>query len=183
MRFTETPLAGAYVIELEPVRDERGYFARVFDAEEFRAHGLDPAAVQESVSFSRRAGTLRGLHYQRDPHGECKLIRCTRGAAYDVIVDLRPGSETYCEWFAVELTDENGRMLYVPAGLAHGFQTLRDETEFHYRMSHPYAPSHAAGVRWDDPAFGIQWPDAAKRLMSARDREWPDFRRLPRSSD
>lgn len=176
MRFTATPLAGAYVIELDPIGDERGHFVRVFDAEEFRARGLDPTVAQRSVSFNPRAGTLRGMHYQRDPHGECKLIQCTRGAAYDVIVDLRPGSETYREWFSVELTDENDRTLYAPAGLAHGYQTLRDETELHYQMSHEYVPSHAAGVRWDDPAFGIEWPDTEERLISKRDREWPDVR-------
>jgi dTDP-4-dehydrorhamnose 3,5-epimerase len=174
VRFIETPLAGAWVIELDLLRDERGHFARTFDADEFRRHGLDPAVVQCSTSFNERAGTLRGLHYQADPDGEAKLIRCTRGAVYDVIVDLRTGSETRCRWFAVELSADDARMLYVPKGLAHGFQTLVNATEVAYQMSHVHVLEQARGVRWDDPAFGITWPEG-KRTLSERDRTYPDF--------
>jgi dTDP-4-dehydrorhamnose 3,5-epimerase len=176
VRLTETPLAGAFVIELDLLRDERGFFARTFDADEFRQHDLEPAVAQCNTSFNERAGTLRGMHYQADPDGECKLVRCTRGAIYDVIVDLRSGSETYCRWFAVELSPDNGRMLYVPKGLAHGFQTLADGSEVAYQMSHVYVPEQARGVRWDDPAFGIEWPEA-ERTISDRDRAYPDFER------
>ena len=176
MIFTETPLSGASLIELDPVRDERGWFARTFDAEEFRERGLDPDVVQCSTSFNERAGTLRGMHYQEEPHGEPKLVRCTRGAIYDVIVDLRPDSPTYCEWFGTELTAENMRMLYIPVGVAHGFQTLVESSEVHYQMGHEYVPEAARGVRWDDPAFGIQWPATERRLISERDSGYRDFR-------
>lgn len=176
MRFTETPLAGAFVIELELLRDDRGFFARTFDVEEFRRHGLEPAVVQCNTSFNERAGTLRGLHYQADPDGECKLVRCTGGAIYDVIVDLRQDSETYCRWFAVELSADKARQLYVPRGMAHGFQTLVDDSEVAYQMSHVHVPEQARGVRWDDPAFGIEWPEA-ERTISDRDGTYPDFQR------
>jgi dTDP-4-dehydrorhamnose 3,5-epimerase len=175
MIFAETPLPGAFVIDVEPVADERGSFARTFSRDEFEEHGLNAAVVQCNVSFNARRGTLRGMHYQADPYGECKLVRCTLGAIYDVIVDLRPESPAYCRWFAVELTAENRRMLYIPEGLAHGFQTLADGSEVFYQMSQSYAPSHARGVRWDDPSFGIRWPDA-ERIMSERDRTYPNFR-------
>jgi dTDP-4-dehydrorhamnose 3,5-epimerase len=170
--FTETPLTGAWVIELEPLRDERGWFARTFDAAEFRARGLDDRVVQESISYNARAGTLRGLHYQASPHEEAKLVRCPRGAILDVIVDLREGAPGYGRWFSVELDARDGRMLYVPEGLAHGFQTLVDDTEVHYRINREYAPGHGRGVRWDDPVLGVEWPDA-ERIISRRDRRLP----------
>ena len=176
MRFEETALKRAFVIELDRLEDERGYFARTFDAGEFINHGLDPTVIQCNTSFNIRRGTLRGMHYQADPDGEAKLVRCTRGAIYDVAVDLRPQSETFCRWFGVELTADNGRMLYIPVGMAHGFQTLEDGSEIHYQMAHTYVPSQARGVRFDDPAFGIEWP-LPDPIVSERDRQFPDFRR------
>jgi dTDP-4-dehydrorhamnose 3,5-epimerase len=176
VKFTETPLAGAWVIELELLRDRRGFFARTFDTDVFQQRGLDPTVAQCSTSFNEHAGTLRGLHYQAEPDCECKLVRCTRGSIYDVIVDLRADSETYCHWFAVELSADDARQLYVPKGLAHGFQTLTDDSEVAYQISHAYVPEQARGVRWDDPAFGIEWPEA-ERTMSDRDRSYPDFER------
>jgi dTDP-4-dehydrorhamnose 3,5-epimerase len=175
MRFTETPLAGAYVIDVEPREDERGLFARTFCAEEFAAHGLDPRVVQTSVSFNRRTGTLRGLHYQAAPHGDAKLVRCTAGAIFDVIVDLRPDSPTYIRHFAVRLTAIDRVSVYVPVGFAHGFQTLTDDTEVLYQMSQPFTVT--LGVRWNDPVFGIDWPAVTDRIMNDRDRGFPDFDR------
>jgi dTDP-4-dehydrorhamnose 3,5-epimerase len=176
MRFVETAVAGAWVIELEPVADERGMFARTFDADLFAERGLSPALAQCSTSFNHRAGTLRGLHYQAEPHAECKLVRCTAGAACDVLVDLRPESPTYRRWHAVELSADNRRSVYVPRGVAHGFQTLVDGTELLYLIDTPYVPEAARGVRWDDPAFGIAWPDPpAQRTISERDRGFPDY--------
>lgn len=177
MKFTETPISGAFAIELEPISDERGHFARSFDREAFAAHSLDPVVAQCNVSFNNRAGTLRGMHFQREPHGEAKLVRCTRGAIYDVIIDLREDSPTFCQWYAIELTADNNQMLYIPVGVAHGFQTLADNSEVFYQMAAAYVPSHADGVRWDDPAFGIEWPDANNRVISDRDRSYPDFER------
>jgi dTDP-4-dehydrorhamnose 3,5-epimerase len=174
MIFVETSLPGAYEIELERLEDDRGWFARTFAAEEFEARGMNPAVVHCNASFNSRAGTLRGMHYQLAPYAESKLVRCTRGAIYDVIVDLRPDSPAYLCWFGVELDADGGRSLYVPEGLAHGFQTLVDGSEVRYQMSHEYVPSHARGARWDDPAFGIEWPDA-ERTISERDRTYPDF--------
>jgi dTDP-4-dehydrorhamnose 3,5-epimerase len=177
VRFTQTPIPGAYLIELESFVDERGWFARTFDSAEFDARGLEPAVVQCNTSFNAHAGTLRGMHWQRQPHGEVKLVRCTRGAIFDVIVDLRRGSSAYCGWYGVELTPENGRMLYIPVDVAHGFQSLVDESEVHYQMGHEYVPEAACGVRFDDPAFGIEWPAPPRggRRMSERDRGYPDF--------
>jgi dTDP-4-dehydrorhamnose 3,5-epimerase len=174
VRLAETPLAGAFVIELDLLRDERGYFARTFDAAEFARAGLDPAVVQCNTSFNARRGTLRGMHYQADPDGEAKLVRCTRGSIFDVAVDLRPGSATYCRWFGVELGADNGRMLYMPVGMAHGFQTLEEGSDVHYQMSREYTPAQARGVRFDDPAFGIGWP-LPDPIVSERDRGFPDF--------
>jgi dTDP-4-dehydrorhamnose 3,5-epimerase len=174
MIFHTTPLAGVVLVEPELMHDERGWFARMFAAEDFEAEGLEPAVVHCNVSFNARAGTLRGIHYQTHPHAECKLVRCTRGAIYDVALDLRPGSNTYLRWHAVELTAENGLALYIPDGVAHGFQTLRDEAEVFYQMSAPYVAASAHGVRWDDPAFAIAWPDA-DRIISERDRSYPAF--------
>jgi dTDP-4-dehydrorhamnose 3,5-epimerase len=176
MQFLQTPLPGAWVVELELLGDERGWFARTFDAEEFRARGLNDAVVQCNASFNARSGTLRGMHYQAEPHGESKLVRCVRGAIFDVAVDLRPGSPTRCRWHGVELSAQNRRALYIPAGLAHGFQTLTDDCEVLYQMGHHYVPEAARGVRWDDPAFAIEWPQPpAERVISEKDRAYPDF--------
>ena len=174
MIFAETALPGAFVIDLEKREDERGFFARSWCQQEFKEHGLSPRLVQCSVSFNKRRGTLRGMHYQAKPYEEAKLVRCTRGAVYDVIIDLRADSRTYLRWEAVELNEDNRRMLYVPEGVAHGFQTLEDGTEVFYQMSEAYRPEYARGVRWNDAAFGIRWP-AEDRTISARDRGYPDF--------
>lgn len=175
MIFTETELKGAFVIELQRIGDDRGFFARAFCREEFAAHGLDPQVDQCNVSFNKRRGTLRGMHYQEAPHGEAKLVRCTQGAVFDAIVDLRRDSATYKRYFGIELSATNRKMLYVPENFAHGFQTLEDDTEVFYQMSRPYNGQHARGVRWDDPAFGIEWPPAERTIL-ARDRNYPDFR-------
>lgn len=175
MIFTETALRGAFVIEPEPLADDRGFFARVWCAREFAAHGLETRIAQCSISLNTRRGTLRGMHYQERPYAEVKLVRCTRGAAFDVIIDLRPDSPTFLQHAAVELTADNRRMLYIPQGCAHGFQTLADDTEVLYQMSEFYAPSAGRGVRWNDPAFGIRWPIGDPILLE-RDRRYPDFR-------
>ena len=174
MIFTETTLKGAFVIEPERRHDERGFFARTWCQREFAAEGLPLEWVQCNISFSRQRGTLRGMHYQAAPYEEAKLVRCTMGAIYDVIIDLRPESPTFRQWLAVELTADNRRMLFIPKGFAHGFQTLADDTEVFYQMSQFYAPEYARGVRWDDPAFKVSWP-AEKRIISERDRGFPDF--------
>lgn len=157
------------MIELEPLEDERGFFARSFCQDEFLRHGLDPVVAQCNVSWNRRRGTLRGLHYQTAPHEEAKVVRCTRGAIWDVIVDLREGSATCFKWFCAELTAENRRAVYIPRGCAHGFQTLADDSEVLYQMSESYHAGHARGVRWDDPTLGIRWP-LPDPILSARDR-------------
>jgi dTDP-4-dehydrorhamnose 3,5-epimerase len=177
VRFIETPVTGVLVVEADPLEDERGFFARTFSTEEFAARGLDSRVDQCSISYNARAGTLRGMHYQAAPHGEAKLVRCTRGTIYDVAVDLRPESPTYLHWAGAELSAGNRRALFVPEGCAHGFQTLLDGAEVLYQISTPYVPDAARGVRWDDPAFGIEWPDAPPggRKMSARDADYPDF--------
>jgi dTDP-4-dehydrorhamnose 3,5-epimerase len=173
-----TPIVGVYEVEPERIEDERGYFARTYCAEEFAARGLDPAIAQCSTSFNARAGTLRGMHFQIPPHGEAKLVRCTRGRIYDVALDLRSDSPTYLRWHAVELGEDNGRALFIPAGCAHGFQTMRDATEVLYQISAPYAAAAAHGVRWDDPVFRIDWPPTAAdggRTISERDAAYPDY--------
>ncbi len=175
MLFTETPLAGAFVIEAERIADARGFFARTFEVGEFEARGLSPRVVQCSMSFNPRKGTLRGMHYQRAPFEEAKLVRCTRGAIHDVIIDLRPASPDFRAHFAVVLDSESRRMLYVPQGFAHGFLTLENDTEVAYQMSQSYSVEHAAGVRWNDPAFGIPWPGPVV-VIADRDRTYPDFR-------
>ena len=175
MRFTELELPGAYVIELDRMEDERGFFARTFARDAFAEHGLATEIVQANTAFNRRRGTLRGMHFQAEPHAEAKLVRCTRGAVYDVIVDLRRDSSAFTRWASVELTEENDTMLYVPEGFAHGYQTLADDTETSYLMSTAYEPSAGRGVRWDDPAFGIEWPPVEERTLNDRDRSWPDF--------
>lgn len=177
MIFQETPLKGAYVVELEKHDDERGFFARSWCEREFSSKGLDTRLVQCNVSFNKKRGTLRGLHYQMPPCTETKLVRCTRGALYDVIVDLRAGSPTFLQWFGVELTAGNYRMLYIPQCFAHGFQTLEDGTEIFYQMSEFYAPEAARGIRWDDPGLGIDWPAAVDRIISQKDREYVDLDR------
>jgi len=179
MIFRETALAGAYLVEPERIRDERGFFARSWCAEEFALHGLSPRLAQCSVSWNRKAGTLRGLHYQRGPHAESKLVRVTRGSIFDVIVDLRPASPTRRRWFAAELDAESGLMIYVPEGFAHGFQTLEDDTEVSYQISVPYRAECAAGSRWDDPALAIAWPEAERRIVSERDRAFPTLEAAP----
>lgn len=175
MKFISIPLEKACLIELEAMIDDRGFFARSWCAGEFRLHGLNPNVVQCSVSFNTRKGTLRGMHYQKEPYPEAKLVRCCSGAIYDVIVDLRPTSPSYCKWFAVELTAANRKMLYVPEGFAHGFQTLADDTEVFYQISESYRPEYAQGVRWDDPQFGIEWP-IRDPIISQRDRTFADHK-------
>lgn len=175
MIFTATPLAGAMIVDIEAHTDERGFFARAWCREELVSAGLDPRLEQANISFSHHRGTLRGLHYQRAPHTEVKLIRCTRGAIYDVIVDLRPDSPTYLGSFGIELTDENRRMLYVPEGFAHGYQTLIDGAEAFYLVSAAYAPEAEAGMRWDDPLFKISWPIIEEARLSEKDLGWPDY--------
>jgi len=162
------------LIELEPIEDERGFFARSFCQNEFKAQGLDPVVAQCNVSFNRKRGTLRGLHYQAEPHAEAKLVRCTRGAVWDVIVDVRKGSPTARKWHTVELTAENRRALYIPAGFAHGFQTLEDDTEVLYQMSEFYHPESERGVRWDDRTLAIRWP-IKDAVISPRDQAFPSF--------
>lgn len=174
MKFTESILKGAFVIEPERVEDERGFFARTFCRREFEAHRLNPDLAQCSISFNRKRGTLRGMHYQAPPHAETKIVRCTRGAIHDVILDLRPQSPTFRRWVAVELSAENRLMLYISEGLAHGFQTLADATEVSYQMSEFYSLDHARGLRWNDPAFAIAWPISAT-IISERDQSHPDF--------
>lgn len=178
MRFTELPLAGAYLIEVEPRGDERGFFARVFCAREFAAHGLSTDWSQSNTSFSAQMGTVRGMHFQRPPHGEVKLVRCTSGAIFDAIVDMRAGSPTYGRWYGVRLDAESRNMLYVPVGFAHGFQTLCEKTEVHYMVSSFYVPEAEGGLRHDDPEIGIDWPEAVT-VMSDRDRHHPDFLAQP----
>jgi dTDP-4-dehydrorhamnose 3,5-epimerase len=176
MRFVESALPGAYVIELEPHEDERGFFARIWSVDELAERALVTELAQCSISRNARAGTLRGMHFQRAPHEEMKIVRCTRGAIFDVIVDLRPGSVTHGRWLGVELDAERATALYVPKGFAHGFQTLVDDTDVLYLISHPYVPEAATGVRWDDATFAIDWPTVETRLMNDRDRNWPDYR-------
>jgi dTDP-4-dehydrorhamnose 3,5-epimerase len=174
MIFRETALRGAFIIEPERKEDNRGSFARIWCAEEFASHGLNPKFVQCNISYNKKKGTVRGMHYQAVPYEETKFVRCTTGAIYDVIIDLRPNSPTYAKHVAETLTAQNHHMLYIPEGFAHGFQTLEDHTEVSYQMSQYYASKYARGVRWNDPAFGIQWPDDV-RIISDRDLHYPDF--------
>ena len=172
MLFRETPLSGAYVIEPERICDHRGYFARVWCESEFGRHGLTSKILQSNVGFNHRKGTLRGLHFQKAPYAEVKVLRCTRGAIFDVIIDLRPESGTYARWYGVELTAASSQMIYVPEGFAQGYITLVDDTEINYHTSQSFCPAAALGVRYDDPAFGIQWPIPAS-VISEQDRNWP----------
>ncbi|WP_421656863.1 dTDP-4-dehydrorhamnose 3,5-epimerase [Leptothermofonsia sp. ETS-13] len=174
MHFISTPLPDAYIIEPERLEDQRGFFARTWCQQEFMDQGLDPNLVQCSISFNHKKGTVRGMHFQAPPFAETKLVRCTQGAIYDVIVDLRPDSSTYLQWFAVELTAENRKALYIPKGFAHGFQTCVNNTEIFYQMSDYYTPNSARGFRWNDPSFKIDWPEEVT-LISSRDQEYPDY--------
>ena len=176
MVFTETKLPGVFILDLELKQDERGFFARAWCQEEFEAHGLNTKLVQMNVGFSTRQGTLRGLHFQRDPWAEAKLVRCTMGAIFDVVVDLRPGSPTSRQWFGIELSQANRRMLYSPEGFAHGYQALTDNAEMYYLTTQFFAPDYATGVRYDDPAFGIVWPTNVT-VISPKDRSWADYTR------
>jgi dTDP-4-dehydrorhamnose 3,5-epimerase len=173
MKFVETSLKDAVLITLEKRGDARGYFARTFCAEEFARAGLETSFVQANASHNVRAGTLRGMHFQRAPHGEVKLVRCVKGAIHDVIIDLRRDSPSFGCWEGFDLSEESGDMLYVPAGFAHGFQTLRDDTAVAYQVSHPYTPAAEGGVRFDDLAFGITWP-LPVTAISEKDAAWPD---------
>ena len=174
MKFIETELKGAFVINPERLVDERGFFARTCCRNEFEHHGLISDWVQCNIAFNKRKGTLRGMHYQVAPHAEAKLVRCTMGSIYDVIIDLRPNSKTYLQWISVELSAENRKMIYIPQGFAHGLQTLVDNTEVFYQMSAFYAPEHARAVRWNDPQFKIHWPEA-ERTISEKDQNIEDF--------
>jgi dTDP-4-dehydrorhamnose 3,5-epimerase len=174
MIFTETALKPAWLIDLEPLADERGFFARTFCQNEFARHGLPQTFVQSSISFNRRQGTLRGLHYQAEPAVEGKLVRCTRGIIFDVMVDLRRQAPTYCRWQAFELSAENGRAVYIPPGFAHGFQSLSDNTEVSYQMTSPYLPDRERGIRWNDRVFAIAWP-LPDPILSRRDASYLDF--------
>jgi dTDP-4-dehydrorhamnose 3,5-epimerase len=175
MIFKETKLDGAYIVEMEPIGDHRGFFARAWCTKEFQAHNLIAQFVQSNLTYSPKRGTLRGLHYQIAPHQEVKLVRCTRGATYDVIVDLRPDSPTHKQWLAVELTADNHKMIYIPAGFAHGYQILMDDTEVFYQVGQFYAPEYERGARWNDPAFGIEWPITSPLILSDKDKSWPDY--------
>jgi len=174
MRFHPTPLPGAWRIQLEPAHDSRGYFARTFCVDEFAAHGLETSYPQHSISYSAHKGTIRGMHYQREPDSEAKVVRCLKGAIWDVIIDIRPESPTYCQWSKLELSSESGDQLYIPAGFAHGFQTLCDDVLVNYLISVRYAPQSASGIRYNDEKLGINWPLPISDI-SAKDAQWPDF--------
>jgi dTDP-4-dehydrorhamnose 3,5-epimerase len=175
MIFSETRIKDIYLLEPKRFEDERGFFAPSFSAQEFAERGLASVFVETNISYSRTRGTLRGMHYQAAPFGQAKLVRCTRGAVFDVAVDLRPHSPTYREWVGVELSAEDRSMLYLPGDCAHGFQTLTDDTEVFYMVSQVYEPASGRGFRWDDPAFKIEWPEVEERIVLQRDREYPDF--------
>lgn len=176
MIFRETKLKGAFIMELETFEDDRGFFAQSWSPRELAEHGLEAPLVESAISFNKKKGTLRGMHYQASPHGQAKIVRCTRGSIYDVIIDLRTGSPTFKQWVGAELTSRNRLMLYVPKGCAHGFQTLEDETEVFYNMSHFYTPESSRGVRWNDPAFAVHWPTTEGVIINERDQSYPDFR-------
>jgi dTDP-4-dehydrorhamnose 3,5-epimerase len=175
MIFNETALKGAFILEPERFEDERGFFARTWSEREFAERGLESHVVESNLSFNQRQGTVRGMHYQTEPYSQVKIVGSPRGAIYDVIIDLRPKSPTFKRWMSVELSAANGLMLYVPAGCAHGFQTLIDDTDVAYQMFAPYAPEYARGVRWNDPAFAISWPRTDGIFINQRDRDYPDF--------
>jgi dTDP-4-dehydrorhamnose 3,5-epimerase len=174
MQFKPTTFLDVWLIQLEPMLDGRGFFARTFCVEDFAAHRLEVKFTQHSISFSARKGTLRGMHYQREPHSEVKVVRCVKGVIWDVIIDIRPDSPTYRRWEYFELSSANGSQLYIPKGFAHGFQTLSDDVEVNYLISEPYSPQSAYGIRYDDPTFGIAWPLPLTEI-SAKDLHWPNF--------
>lgn len=174
MIFHKTNLKDAYIIELNKLKDERGFFARQYCQNEFRDHGIQISIVQANVSYNKLKGTLRGMHFQTEPHGEAKLVRCTKGGIYDAIIDVRSDSPTFKKWIGVELTEHNHKMLYVPEGFAHGFITLQDDTEVTYQVSEFYTPGAEEGIRWDDPTFNIDWP-VEVNVISEKDLNWPDF--------
>ncbi len=173
MIFTETKLKGAYIVDMEARRDERGYFSRVWCQKEFEQQGLNTNLVQCNIAFNNQAGILRGMHFQRQPWSEVKLVRCTKGAVFDAIVDMREESPSYQEWIGVELTEENHRMLYVPEGFAHGYLTLKENSELFYQVSQFYTPEAEGGIRWNDPLIGIEWPEMGELLISDKDKAWP----------
>jgi dTDP-4-dehydrorhamnose 3,5-epimerase len=173
--FKETKLKGAFLLKPERFDDARGFLSRSFSAREFEERGLNPCIAECNISFSKKKHTVRGMHFQRGQHAQAKLVRCTRGAVLDVIIDLRPDSDTYTQWIAEELTMDNDQMLYVPEGFAHGFQTLVDNVEIFYQLSNYYAPGSEGGVRWDDPAFGITWDEQKLVTINERDRTYADF--------
>ena len=175
MILKETKLSDAFVLEIERSEDERGFFALSWSRDEFARRGLESQFAECNISFNHKKGTLRGMHYQEAPHGQAKIVRCTMGAIYDVIIDLRNGSPTFKQWVGVELSARNRQMLYVPKDFAHGFQTLEDATEIFYQMSSPYVPDSGRGVRWNDPAFGINWPAPEAKIINERDQAYPDF--------
>ncbi len=175
MIFHPTPIDGAYIVEVEKIEDERGFFGRAFCADVFREKGIPFAVAQANVGCSRKKGTLRGLHYQLPPHEEAKLVRCIRGAVFDVIIDLRQGSRSYGRWFGTELTADTPRLFHMPKGTAHGYLSLADDSEIFYLVSEFYTPGAERGIRWDDPAFAIQWPITDNLTISEKDRAWPDF--------
>ena len=174
--FTETKLKGAFIVDPEKFEDERGFLSRSFSAKEFESHGLNPRIAECNISFSKKRYTIRGMHFQRSPFAQAKLVRCTKGAVYDVIIDLRPDSPTFKQWIGEELTAENRRMLYVPEGFAHGFETLEDDSEVFYQISNAYNPGSEGGVRWNDPVFGIKWPAMDGITINTRDQNYPDFK-------
>ncbi len=174
MIFNETKLKGAFIIEPQTLKDERGFFARTFCQGEFKAHGLNLRVAQCNISFNAKKGALRGMHFQVTPHQEAKLVSCVRGVIYDVIIDLRSDSPTYCQWFAVKLSSDNYKMFYIPEGVAHGFQALEDNTVAFYQISQSFNPQYSRGVRWDDPAFGIKWP-LLNPILSVKDGSFRDF--------
>ena len=175
MIFTKTALTGAYIVEPEKYEDNRGYFARVYCQNEFKSHGIRVNMVQTNISLSRKRGTIRGLHYQVHPYAEVKLIRCMKGSIWDVIIDLRPDSSTYRQSFGIELNPDNSRMLLIPENFAHGYQSLVDRTEVYYQVSQFYTPSAERGIRWNDPAFQIQWPEMNHPIVSQKDNQWPNY--------
>ena len=175
MKFIKTKLEGAFIIEPELVKDERGFFARLWCQKEFAKHGLNRNLAQISIAFNQKKGTVRGMHFQKSPYKEAKLVRCTSGAIYDVIIDLRPASKTYKQWVSVEITSKSYKMIYVPEGFAHGYQTLEDNTEVIYHMSEFFTPEYYSGVRWNDPVFNIKWPYTEKIIISDKDKSYPNF--------
>ena len=176
MKLAETKLKGVYVVELELFEDERGFFARTFCQKEFKNHGLNPNLAQISIAYNKKKGTIRGMHYQLPPHEEAKLVRVSRGAIYDVVIDLRKDSKTFKKWVSIELTDKNNKMIYAPAGCAHGYQTLEDSTEVIYHISEFHVPELYRGIRWNDPVFGITWPDQEHSIISKKDKNYLDFK-------